>query len=85
MGHYKANVLTNPITVTAQEYPALLCGQNSKTWTKYFANDLGRIAQVVGTRMTTGNNTIFLINNNRVPKDKKVTYGGVVDSIKTHK
>ena len=35
--------------------------------------------------MPTGNNTIFFIDNNRVPKQKKVTYGQVVAEINPHK
>ena len=35
--------------------------------------------------MPTGNNTIFLIDNNCVPKHQKVTYGRIVAEIKRHK
>ena len=79
MIQYKANVVTNPITGTAEEYPALLRGPNSKIWTKDFANNLSRLAQGVGTIIPTGNNKDFFINNHCVPKNKNLTYGHIVD------
>ena len=59
--HYNGDEVTNPITYTAEEYLALLHDQNSKIWTKAFKNNLGMLAQGVGTRMPTGNNTILLL------------------------
>ena len=85
LSHYEANTVTNPITGTAEEYPALFRAPNLKIWTTYFANDLVGIAQGVSNRMPTGNNTIFFIDNNRVTKQKKVTYGRVVAEINPHK
>ena len=39
--HYKVNSVTNPITGTAEEYPALLSVPNPKLWTKALENDMG--------------------------------------------
>ena len=49
---------------------------------KKMANDLGRLAQGVGTRMKTGTNTIFFIHPSKIPKNKKVTYCRIVSPIR---
>ena len=38
------------------------------------ANDLGRLAQGVGTRMPTGTNTVFFIAKSAISQGRKVTY-----------
>jgi hypothetical protein len=50
-----------------------------------FANELGRLANGVGTRIPEGTNTIFFINHNQVPTDRKVTYGRIVCTIRPQK
>ena len=85
LSHYEANVLIDPIAGVSEEYLALLCVPNSKLWGKEFVNNLVRLSQGVGTRMPTGNNTIFFINKNVVPKHNKVTYVWVVADIRLHK
>jgi hypothetical protein len=42
------------------------------------ANELGRLASGVGTRMPTGTNTIVFITNYQVPLDRKSTYTNAV-------
>jgi hypothetical protein len=51
----------------------------------YFANELGRLAQGVRTRMPSGTNTCFFIPKSNVPNDRKVTYGRIVASIRPQK
>jgi hypothetical protein len=42
------------------------------------ANELGRLAQGVGTRMPTGTSTIFFIPRSQVPTDRNATYANAV-------
>ena len=82
-GHYETNTVTNTITETDDVYLALLRGFNSKIWTKKFTNTMGRLTQGGGTRIPTGNNTVFFIIF--LLKQKKATYGQVVAEIDPHK
>ena len=54
-------------------------------WVKAFSNNLGCLAQGVGTRMPKGSNTIFFIHPSEIPTNKKVTYGRMVVYIITLK
>ena len=56
-------------------------GKDKKLWDTSFANELGRLVNGVGTRMTTGTNTLRFRRKNEVPSNKKVTYGRIVTSI----
>ena len=49
---------------------------NQKKWVKYFANELGRLAQVVGDRVKF-TNTIFILahNKNPIERIKDAAYG----------
>jgi hypothetical protein len=81
-----AHSLTDPTTGDTMEYRHLI--KNPKTsakWTRSFANELGRLANGVGTRMKTGTNTIKFIERQHVPKDRTVTYGRIVVSIRPQK
>ena len=49
------------------------------------ANDLGRLAQGVGTRMPTGTNTVFFIPLSAVPAGCTVIYVRLIASILPHK
>ena len=60
-------------------------GENQATWTNAFANELGRLAQGVGTRVKQGTNTIVFIPKNKVPIGRKMTYGRSVTDIRPHK
>ena len=53
------NSVVDKDTGISMEYRALSRGVDKEVWIKSFANDLGRLAQGVGTRMPTGTNTIF--------------------------
>ena len=48
------------------------------------ANDLGRLAKSVGTRMPTCTNTVFFIPRSAVPAGRTVTYSRLVASIRPH-
>jgi hypothetical protein len=58
---HQANTAVDPIAGQVQEYRHLLQGPDAPTWTKSFANKLGRLSQGVGTRMHSGTNTIWFI------------------------
>jgi len=62
-------VVVDPITGQGLEYRHLLINPDAETWIHSFANNLGRLAQGVGTHMTSGNNTIFFIPRSAVPKE----------------
>lgn len=47
-------------------------------WNRAMGNELGRLAQGVGKRMTSGNNNIYYIPKSKIPKGKKITYGTIV-------
>ena len=66
----------------ALEYKQLIKGPDAAIWKKAMANDLGRLAQGVGTRMKTGTNTIFFMHPSKIPKNKKVTYCRIVSTIR---
>ena len=83
--HSLANSVIDAITGQALEYRHLSKGPNAALWIQALANDLGRLAQGVGTRMPTGTNTIFFISRNQVPIGRKVTYGRLVSSIRPTK
>ena len=49
------------------------------------ANELGRLANGVGTRMTSGTQTINFITKQQIPLGRKVTYARIVCDIKPQK
>ena len=75
-----ANVITDVDTGVTMEYIQL--NKNSKhrpMWIKYFANEIGRLAQGFGGRVE-GTHKIFLLPYNNIPenKSKDVTYWPVL-------
>jgi hypothetical protein len=74
---HQANSVINQITGQSYEYRHLVTGKvtshTTEVWTRSFANELGRLANGVGTCIPKGTNTIFFINRNQVPTDRKVT------------
>jgi hypothetical protein len=77
-----AHSVTNPTIGDTMEYRHLIKNpQTSAKWTKSFANELGRLANGIGTRMKTGTNTIKFIERHHVPSDRTVTYGRIVVSV----
>ena len=72
----------DPSTGTSLEYRHLMRGPDKIIWERAFANDLGRLAQGIGKRMPSGNNTIFFTHPCDIPLHKKVTYGRLVVDIR---
>jgi hypothetical protein len=69
------NSVINEETGASLEYRHLINDASTFTiWNEAAANEFGRLAQVVGNRIT-GSNTIFFIPRQAVPKGKIVTYG----------
>ena len=77
----EAHSVLDAATSKVLEYRHLCQGPDKATWTTSLANDLGQLAQGVGTRMPTGTDTIFFIPKSAMPRQKKVTYGQLVSSI----
>lgn len=72
-----ANAIIDKDTGAAMEYRHLMkSAKHRPTWTRSFANELGRLAQGVGKRIK-GTNTIQFISKHEIPQDrqKDVTYG----------
>ena len=68
--HFAAPVI-DPVTGQSLEYRHLMKGPNRSIWVRSLTNDLGRLAQGVGTRIPTGNNTIFFVHPSEIPLHKK--------------
>jgi hypothetical protein len=83
--HQFANSVINPETGQSQEYKHLIQGPDKELWIKSFENELGRLAQGVGSRMPTGTKTVFFIKRSQMPNGRKVTYGRIVVSIRPEK
>jgi hypothetical protein len=86
---HQANSVINQITGQSYEYRHLVTskvtGHTTEVWTQSFVNELGRLVNGIGTRIPEGTNTIFFINRNQVPTDRKVTYGRIVCTIRPQK
>ena len=79
------NSVIEPSTGDVLEYRHLIRGPEKATWTTSLANDLGRLAQGVGTRMKKGTNTIFFVKQSAVPSDRRVSYVRLVASMRPNK
>ena len=66
------------------EYRHLLCTPAIALWTSALANNLGKLAQGVSTRVK-GTNTICFTPLSDVPQGKKVTYPRIAASLRPHK
>ena len=66
---HQTNVVTS-YSGMALEHRHLIKGTNRKLWEQALANDLGRLAQGVGSRMPSGTNAMFLFILARCPKIK---------------
>ena len=80
-----ANSVTDEVTGKYLEYRNLLRGPNKYVLTRSLANDLGRLAQGVGTRIPTGTNTVIFVRHRNIPAGRKVTYARLVSSIRPQK
>jgi hypothetical protein len=81
----QANAVIDEVTGQSLEYRALVTGPDKAIWITALANDFGRLAQGVGTRMPSGTNTIVFIKRQAVPTGRQVTYGRLVSSIRPTK
>jgi len=82
---YNINSVIDPTTGASLEYKQLSQGNTRVQWATSFANELGRLANGVGSRMPSGSNTIVFIPRHLVPKHKRPTYGRLVCDIREHK
>ena len=53
------NAVVHPVPRVSQEYRHLITGDEKVTWKRFFANELGQLAQ--GSRTIKGANTVFFI------------------------
>ena len=81
-GHHQANVFIDPTTRASLEHRHLINGPTKAIWENSFANEIVHLVQGVGTRMPSGENTIFFITKYKVPAGRTVTYGRIVDEIR---
>jgi hypothetical protein len=82
-----ANAIFNEESGQVLKYRMLLSNPKYKeVWSHSSANEFGRLAQGVGTRIQ-GTNTIFFVSKNEIPFDcwKDVTYGKSVCEYKPNK
>lgn len=80
-----ANAVVDPVSGAVYEYRHLARGPDAHIWKRSLANDLGRLAQGVGTRMPKGTNTIFWKHPSQIPKHKKVSYCRLVTALRPKK
>ena len=78
-----SNAVINQETGKLEGYTALANGKDAKVWQDAYADDLGMLAQ--GIRDIKGTNTIHFISKDKVPKNKKVTYGKKEVSLRPNK
>ena len=76
------NAVLDATTGDILEHRQLAKGPDREIWRKDLANNLGRLAQGVGSRMTTGMNAIKFIHPKLIPQGKKSTYCKLVASIR---
>ena len=79
------NSVLEPSTGNILEYRHLIRGPDKSVWKTALANDLGRLAQGVGTRMPKGTNTIVFVAKTAVPTDRTVSYCRLVASLRPNK
>ena len=72
--HHQANDVIEPTTGVSLEYRHIVKGPTKAIWGNSFANEIGQLAQGVGTRMPSGTNTILSIPKDKVPAGRTVTY-----------
>ena len=73
--------MINTDTGQSLEYSHLTRGPDKDICKTSLANDIGQLAQGVGTIMPTGTNTVFFIPRSAIPAGRTVTYSRLVASI----
>ena len=81
----KFNSVLENVSGNLLEYRHLIKGPNIAIWTRSLANDFGRLAQGVETRMPKGTNIIFFIPRHQVLKNRKISYIKPVVTIQPNK
>ena len=79
-----ANTVIDTDTGQSLEYSHLTRGPEKDIWKTSLANYLGWIAQGVGTRTSTGTNTVFFIPCSAIPSGRTVSYSRLVAIIRSH-
>ena len=75
---HPANSVIDPHTGKLLDYQDLIKYPTTKaTWERSFANELGRLAEGVGTR-EKGTDTCFFIKYHDIPRGRVATYGRIV-------
>ena len=77
-GKQQSNVVIDPRTGSSLEYRHLIKVAVKSIWINCFADKIGRIAQVVGTRTPSVTKKIFFILKGIFPAGRKVAYGIIV-------
>ena len=77
--------VTGAVCTHAKISARLVPGQSAGIWKTGLANEFGRLANGVGTQMPKGSNTIWFIDRQQVPRERRVTYGNMVCDIRPHK
>lgn len=84
-----ANAVIDAVTGSSFEYRHLTgttaSADTKATWQTSFSNEIGRLAQGVGTRMPSGSDTIHFIPHHKLPTGRFATYGRLVVSIRPGK
>ena len=68
------NSVLDPSTENLLEFRHFIKVPDRKNGDTSISNDIGRLVQGVGTRMTTGTNIIFSMHASKMPKHNKITY-----------
>ena len=86
MAKNMAMSVIHPDTGSSMEYKQLLKDPRFREdWLHSSANEFGRLAQGVGTRMPHGSNTIFFIRKTDIPKGRRATYVKFVCDVRPQK
>ena len=89
LDNHFANSVVDTVTGKSCKYcPLVSSNVHSHTkvdWETSLETELRRLAQGVGTQMGEGSNTVFFKPWHKIPKDRKVTYGRIVVSIRPQK
>ena len=83
--HQQSNSVIDSATGNVHKYYHLARGPGKFIWIKILANDLGRLAQGVGSRMPTGTNTLYFCHPLQISPDRKVTYAKLVATLRPQK
>ena len=67
------NAVVDTHTGNMLEYRHFVVGPNKRIQIQSLANDLGRLAQEVGTCMLKGTNTIFFFRLSDIPNNRKIS------------